>query len=54
MGGVHTKEMKCSKCEARIFQSMDDRTGGYLPMGRCPKCKEEGTLRALRFFVRSL
>lgn len=54
MGGVHTKEMKCSKCKGRVFQSMDLNTGSYPPMDKCPRCKEEGTLKALRFFVRSL
>ena len=53
-GGVHTKEMKCSKCKRRVFQSMDLETGGFPKMEKCPYCKGVGTLAALRFFMRSL
>ena len=49
---IQTKEMKCSKCRARVFQSMDVETGGYPKMDKCPKCKAENTLGAVRFFTR--
>lgn len=53
MGGVHVKEMKCSKCNTRVLQPMDMATGGYPKMDKCPKCGELDTLEMLRVFVRS-
>lgn len=51
---IFTKEMVCSKCKARVYQSMDEKTGGYPKMEKCPKCGEKNTLGMLRIFTRSL
>lgn len=53
MGGVHTKELKCSKCETRIYQPMDMNTRSFPKMDKCPKCGEENSLGVLRIYIRS-